>query len=312
MIISASRRTDIPSYYSEWFFNRIKAGYVCVRNPMNPHQVSKISLSPEVVDAIVFWTKNPEPMLSRLSELEAYPFYFQFSLTCYGQDVESNIPHKKERMIPVFQKLSELIGKKRVVWRYDPILFTDKYTVEYHLKAFAQIAEALEGYTERCIISFVDTYTKNSKAMQMLGVWELQGEQLRTFAARLSEIAGRHHMSIATCAETVELIDCGIGHSSCIDREPLEEIIGCRLELSKDKNQRKECGCVESIDIGTYNTCRNGCKYCYANHSMGSVEKNCRLYDANSPILCGSLTEHDIVTERKMKSFKQRQLSLWD
>lgn len=312
MIISASRRTDIPSYYSEWFFNRIKAGYVCVRNPMNPRQVSKISLSPEVVDAIVFWTKNPESMLPGLGELADYPFYFQFSLTGYGQDVESNIPHKKEHMIPIFQKLSEQIGRKRVIWRYDPILFSDKYSVEYHLKAFAQIAEALEGYTDRCIISFVDTYTKNSKAMQMLGAWELQGEQLRVFAAQLSAIAGRYHMSIATCAETVELIDCGIGHSSCVDRELLEEIIGCRLELSKDKNQRKECGCVESIDIGTYNTCRNGCKYCYANHSMDSVERNCRLYDVNSPILCGGLTAQDIVIERKVKSLKQGQLSLWD
>lgn len=312
MILSVSRRTDIPSYYTDWFFNRIKDGFVCVRNPMNPKQVSKISLSPEVVDGIVFWTKNPEPMIPRLGELKGYPFYFQFSLTCYGQDIESNIPHKKEHMIPVFQRLSKQVGRKRVIWRYDPILFTDKYTVAYHLKAFAQIAEALEGYTDRCIISFVDTYAKNSKAMQMLGVWELQGEQLRAFAAQLSEIAGRHHMSVATCAEAVELEDLGIGHSSCIDKELLEEIIGCRLELSKDKNQRKECGCVESVDIGTYNTCRNGCKYCYANHSISSLEKNCRLYDVNSPILCGKLTEQDVITERKADSLKKSQLSMWD
>lgn len=312
MILSASRRTDIPAYYADWFFNRIKEGFVCVRNPMNPGQVSRICLSPEVVDCIVFWTKNPEPMLSRLGELKDYPFYFQFSLTCYGRDVESRLPHKRERLIPVFQKLSEEIGHKRVVWRYDPILFTDQYTPEYHLQAFAQIAEALEGYTDRCIISFVDTYTKNAKAMQELRVWEPAEAQLRTFAAELADIAKRHKMSIATCAENMELEACGIGHSSCIDKELVEEIIGCKLAVSKDKNQRKECGCVESIDIGTYNTCRNGCKYCYANYSFGSVEKNCALYDVNSSILCGKLTEQDIITERKVKSVKQTQISLWD
>ena len=143
MIISASRRTDIPNYYSSWFLNRIREGFVLVRNPVNPHQVSRISLAPEAVDCIVFWTKNPEPMLERLGELKEYPFYFQFTLTPYGRDVEENVPHKKDRMIPVFKRLSQMIGGERVVWRYDPILFSGRYTPQYHLQVFKQIAEAL-------------------------------------------------------------------------------------------------------------------------------------------------------------------------
>lgn len=170
MILSVSRRTDIPNYYSDWFYNRIREGYVYVRNPMNPHQISRIVLSPEIVDCIVFWTKNPEPMFERLEELSAYPYYFQFTLTGYGKEIECNIPHKKEKMIPIFQRLSEKIGSNRVVWRYDPILFTPIYTPEYHIRAFRQIATALSGYTNHCVISFVDTYAKTGKVWMQ---WEL-------------------------------------------------------------------------------------------------------------------------------------------
>lgn len=144
MILSVSRRTDIPNYYSEWFFNRIKEGFVYVRNPMNVHQVSRIDITPEMVDCIVFWTKNPEPMLERLDELALYNYYFQFTLTGYGTDIECNVPNKKEKIIPIFQKLSEKIGRQKVIWRYDPIIFNEKYTPEYHLKAFEQIAAKTE------------------------------------------------------------------------------------------------------------------------------------------------------------------------
>lgn len=156
MILSVSRRTDIPNYYSEWFYNRIKEGFLYVRNPMNAHQISEIKITPDVVDCIVFWTKNPLPMMKRLNEIKDYNYYFQFTLTGYGNDVEVNLPNKKTEMIPVFQELSEKIGKQKVIWRYDPIFFSDRYTKEYHLKAFKSIAEALSGYTEKCVISFVD------------------------------------------------------------------------------------------------------------------------------------------------------------
>lgn len=312
MILSVSRRTDIPSYYSEWFLNCIKEGYLYVRNPMNPHQVSKIIISPEVVDCIVFWTKNPEPMLGRLEELKDYNYYFQFTLTGYGQDIERNIPHKKERMLPVFQELSHRIGKERVIWRYDPILFSEKYSVEYHIKAFTQIAEALKGYTDKCVISFVDNYAKNKKVMEALRVQEKSEVELKEFARNLSKIAHENSMEIATCTEAIDLSDCGITHNSCIDRKLIEKLIGCKLKVSKDKNQRLECGCVESIEVGTYDTCRNGCVYCYANNSQAAIDKNCQGYDVNSPILCGRITKEDKITERKVASLKDGQLVLWE
>lgn len=312
MILSVSRRTDIPNYYSEWFYNRIKEGYVCVRNPMNIHQVSKINISPEVVDCIVFWTKNPEPMLARLDELSAYKYYFQFTLTGYGKDLECNVPHKREKMIPIFQKLSQKIGMDRVVWRYDPIIFTKTYTPEYHLKAFEQIASALNGYTERCVISFVDAYAKNKKNMEMIEAYDIEESLLIDFSGKLSEIARSNKISIGSCAESIDLEKCRIMHNCCIDKELIENILGCKITVGKDKNQRPECGCVESVEIGTYNTCKNGCRYCYANFSQESVLKNCNKYDVNSPLLCGILTAEDKITERKVKSLREEQISFFD
>lgn len=312
MILSVSRRTDIPNYYSDWFLNRIKEGYLYVRNPINAHQISKIILSPEVVDCIVFWTKNPEPLLSRLEELKAYQYYFQFTLTGFGSDIECNVPHKKKYMIPIFQKLSQKIGKEKVIWRYDPIIFTDKYTPEYHLKAFEQIANKLHGYTSKCVISFVDIYAKNQKNINALHSFSLTENELMEFGKKISLIANNNNIKVASCAETVDLSSCGIVHNCCIDKELIEQIIGCKIQAIKDKNQRKECGCVESIEIGTYNTCKNGCQYCYANYSKESVSQNCKLYDVHSPILCGEITENDKITERKVKSLKERQLNIWD
>lgn len=311
MILSVSRRTDIPACYSEWFFERIKEGFVYTRNPMNPKQISRLELTPETVDCIVFWTKNPKPMINRLSELAPYPFYFQFTLTSYGTDVEANVPHKREVMIPVFQSLSETIGSKRVIWRYDPILFTKRYTPEYHLNAFRQMAEALRGYTEKSVISFVDTYAKNRKQMEALGVYDLPKEALEAFARELCEIAKANGMVMASCAEQVDLERCGIVHNACIDKNLIEELLGCKLRGAKDKNQRSECGCMESIDIGTYHTCGNGCVYCYANHSVAQVKQNFAKYDVHSPILCGKIGENDKVTERKTVSLKEGQITLF-
>lgn len=309
MILSASRRTDIPNYYSEWFYNRMREGFLYVRNPMNFHQVSKITLSPDLVDCIVFWTKNPRGMLARLGELEEYSYYFQFTLTGYGQDIEPGIPHKKREMIPVFRELAEKIGADRVIWRYDPILFNDIYTAEYHIGAFGQIAEALKGYTKKCVISFVDIYGKNRKSMESLKLRFPGEEDLKRFAGQLSKIARRNHMEIGACAEAVDLRDCGIIHNSCIDRELIESITGCRINARKDGNQRLECGCVESVEIGAYHTCRNGCRYCYANDSQERAERNWRNYDPDAPMLCSALGPGDKVTERKIKSLRERQIS---
>ena len=283
-----------------------------MRNPMNAQQISRIDITPEVVDCIVFWTKNPEPMLNRLDELTAYDYYFQFTLTGYGTDIECNVPHKKEKMIPIFQELSQKIGRQKVIWRYDPIIFTKKYTPEYHLKAFEQIATALNGHTEKCVISFVDIYAKNKKNMELLDSYELDKSELQEFAGRISKIARENGMAMGSCAESIDLNECGIEHNCCIDKNLIESIIGCKLRVEKDKNQRRECGCMESVEIGTYDTCQNGCKYCYANYSEASVVRNCSKYDPESMILCSALDESDKITERTVKSLKEQQLNLLD
>lgn len=311
MILSVSRRTDIPSYYAEWFFERLRAGFVYTKNPMNPKQISRLELTPEVVDCIVFWTKNPEPMLGRLSELEPYPYYFLFTLTSYGTDIEANLPHKKEVLVPVFQRLSDQIGSRRVIWRYDPILFTKTYTPEYHKRAFRQMAESLKGYTEKCVISFVDTYKKNKGRLQALGVYALSRDELEDFAKELCAIAKENGIVMASCAEQIALEHCGIEPNACIDKELIEELTGCKLKGARDKNQRRECGCMESIDIGMYHTCANGCAYCYANHSTEQVKKNRERYDVHSPLLCGRIEEGEKVTERKAVSLKEQQLDLF-
>lgn len=305
MILSVSRRTDIPNYYSQWFYNRIKEGFVYVRNPMNAHQVSRIEITPDVVDCIVFWTKNPEPMMERLEELSAYHYYFQFTLTGYGRDMEPGIPHKREKMIPVFQALSDRIGKEKVIWRYDPIIFSQRYTPAYHLKAFEQIAMALKGFTEKCVISFVDEYAKNRKNMELLGTYEMDRYQLSEFAKKISQIAKRNGMDTGSCAESIDLAECGIKHNCCIDKKLIEKIIGGRIKAGKDRNQRPECGCMESLEIGAYHTCKNGCKYCYANSSAENVARNCSKYDPTSPILCGAIAENDRITQRRVRSLTE-------
>lgn len=309
MIISASRRTDIPTFYSEWFLNRIKEGYVYTRNPLNAHQVSKISLSPEVVDCIVFWTKNPVPMIPKLDALKDYPYYFQFTLTGYGKDIEANLPDKRKVLLPAFVELAEKIGKERVIWRYDPIVFNERYTPDYHLHACAQIAEALRGSTEKCVISFVDVYQKNKKNMDAMHIREESDEQLMRFAEKLVQITKANDMALATCAEHIDLSAVGIEHNACIDKGIIERITGCGIRVKKDSAQRGECQCVASIDIGTYNSCGNGCAYCYANYSPDSLLKVRRKYDPNSPILCDEILPDDVIKERPMKSLLDRQIS---
>lgn len=310
MIISASRRTDIPSHYSEWFFRRLEAGFVCTRNPMNSHQVSRVSLSPDVVDGFVFWTKNPTPMLGRLSRLEGFPYYFQFTLNAYGRDMEANLPSKNDVIIPAFQSLSRQIGPERVIWRYDPIILTPKYTVEYHIHYFEKLARRLSGYTGKCVISFVDLYRHMGPVSREMRYLPLGNAEMLTLAARFSEVARKYHLTLETCAEAVDLSQFGIRHGHCIDGALFEKITGIPLALTKDKNQRAECGCMASIDIGMYNTCRNGCKYCYANHSAATLRKNLQAHDPASPLLCGTITPEDTVRDRKMASCKVTQMRL--
>ena len=311
MIISASRRTDIPTYYSEWLFNRLREEYVLVRNPMNIHKVSKINLSPSVVDGIVFWTKNPVPMLQRLSELEKYSYYFQFTLNSYGQDVEQNVPSKNHVIIPAFQKLSKMIGRNRVIWRYDPILLNEKYTMEYHCKYFRIMASKLSDYTEKCTVSFLDLYKNTIRNVKLLNLQDVSTAQQLELMEKFSEIAKENGIFIDTCAEAIELENLNISHAHCIDKERLERLGRCKLSVEKDPNQRTECGCIASIDIGAYNTCQNGCLYCYANYNTGIVKRNASVHNPYSPLLFGELTPEDNVTERKVKSCKECSVDLF-
>ena len=308
MIISASRRTDIPTYYSDWFLNRVKDGYVYVRNPMNAHQISEISLSPEVVDGIVFWTKNPVPMLDKLSFLSNYTYYFQFTLNSYGVDVERNIPSKEKVIIPAFQKLSDMIGPERVIWRYDPIFLSETYTADYHIRFFEKLAKRLSPFTKKCTISFLDFYrnTKNNIAPLAPSAFP-QSEQER-IAKRIAEIAHSYGLCVDTCAEGIDLNQYGIEHARCIDDRLLSQLIQCPLNVKKDKNQRLECGCIESLDIGAYNTCHNGCRYCYANYSDKAVSTNGEKHNPNSPLLIGAVGPEDKITKREMFSCKTGQL----
>lgn len=313
MIISASRKTDIPAFFSEWFINRIKEGYVYSRNPMNAHQISKIPLSPDVVDCIVFWTKDPIPMIPRLDELQDYTYYFQFTLTGYGKDMEPNLPDKKRKLIPAFKQLSEKIGPECVIWRYDPIAFNEKYTPEYHIRAYSYIAGELKGYTKKSVISFVDMYQKIQKAMQEMNINEASDKAMYSFAQKLYDIARTNEMVLATCAEKIDLASIGIEHNACIDGKLIAKLCGGTLKAKKDPSQRTDCQCVESRDIGSYNTCSHGCRYCYANHSAKILQQNLTKYDPKSPILCDFVDETagDIITEVKAKTLINRQANLF-
>ncbi len=277
MIVSASRRTDIPALFSEWFYHRIGKGFVLLRNPYNPHQVGRVTLTPDKVDGFVFWTKNAAPMLPRIHELDAFKYYFQFTITPYGRDVERNLPDKKEVIIPAFKQ----IGADKAIWRYDPIFINEKYSWEYHLRAFEKIASELEGYTNKAVISFVDYY--RTVDLRPLGIIALSPEQQHEMAQRLSEIAASHGITLTACAK-----ELGIEKACCIDGK----MFG--VNKPKDRNQRGLCTCVESVDIGTYSTCRNGCAYCYANH-YGYVQP---APDVHSDILGPPLTGNETIKQR--------------
>lgn len=305
MILSVSRRTDIPAFYSEWFLKRIREGFLYVRNPMSEHQVSRINLAPEVVDCIVFWTKNPAPMLGHLEELNRYDYYFQYTLNCYGSEVEPHVPPLGERL-QSFISLSRIIGKERVIWRYDPVLFSEIYTPEYHLEKFSAIAKALSAYTRKCVFSFVDTYvSKNSKSLLRLKQRELTVEERDHFLKKLAGIARENGLILSACAENIDLEQYEIEHNSCIDQNLIERIVGTPIDVRPD-GQRPYCRCVKCDDIGAYDTCPHGCVYCYANYRGTVVADKRKQYDVNSPILCGKVNElTDRISVRAVKSYKR-------
>ena len=308
MILSVSRRTDIPAFYSDWFFNRVKEGFLLVRNPMNIHQLSKVNILPDVVDCMVFWTKNPKPMLERLNELNSYNYYFQFTLNSYDKNIEINVPEKKD-IIKTFQKLSNMIGRNRVVWRYDPIFLTNEFNIDYHIKWFDYLAEKLSGYTNKCVISFIDLYKKTQKNLSGINLIEMNEDLIAAISYEISNIASKYSMPVETCSEKIDLSKYNIKHGKCIDEQLIARITGKRIESAKDPNQRLICGCIKSIDIGAYNTCKHNCLYCYANFNKEMVYKNVSLHNDSSPLLCGEVNENDNITLRVVSSDFRNQLS---
>jgi hypothetical protein len=276
MIISASRRTDIPAFYSDWMLGRLRDGQVMTRNPFNPAQTKLVSLRREDVDCIVFWTKDPAPLLERLGEVEqgGGPVYFQVTLTPYGRELEAYLRDKGE-IEKTFLVLSKRIGRERVRWRYDPIILNDELDISYHQREFQRLCQRLGDATESVIISFVDEYAK----VKTDKIRPLSEGEMGELAGSFSHIAGEHGLTVHACCEAMDLTAYGIKPSACIDGELIRRITGKPLSLKPDRNQRPGCGCVASVDVGAYNTCGNGCVYCYANHSPVSVARNMARHD---------------------------------
>lgn len=291
MIVSVSRRTDIPAFYSDWFYNRIKEGYVDVLNPFNTKQANRIMLTKDNVECFVFWTKNPKPMMKRLNELNGYNYYFQFTLNSYSTDLEPNVPNKSKELIATFIELSNMIGKEKVIWRYDPIILTDKYTLEWHVKYFRLLAEKLHNHTEKCVISFLDLYKKTTSNMKNIKLTPITTYEMNYLAEKFSEICQEYGLVLATCCEEIDLEKYGIKHNKCIDDELIERISGKKVLNTKRDNQRSSCGCIKCSDIGVYNTCQHNCRYCYASFNNHVISENVKKHDENSSLLLGRLEE---------------------
>ena len=293
MIISASRRTDIPAFYSEWFMNRIRAGYCTTINPFNRHQVARVSLRPNDVDVIVFWTKNPEPLIQHLEELDncGFRYYFQYTLTGYPKAIEPSVPEPKKG-ISTFKKLADLIGPEKVIWRYDPIIISNRTDSDYHKKQIDHIARELEGFTHRLVISVVHEYRKakiNFDRLEKQSVnieRQISENQVRDIIEFTVDRAKRSKMEAFSCAEVLDLKPFGLMPGKCIDDRYIKKTFGIDVTTEKDKSQRLECGCVRSKDIGAYDTCLHGCLYCYAG-TLAAAKKNKMNHFPDSPSIIG-------------------------
>lgn len=323
MIISASRRTDIPAFFGDWFIKRIEEGFFYNINPFNPRQVKGFSLNPEDVDAFVFWTKNPQPFIKHLDYLDqrSYHYYFQYTLNDYPKIFEPHVPPVHER-IETFVELSKRIGKGKVIWRYDPIVISSLTPVQYHLEKIAYISSRLKGQAQRVMISFLEFYSKVKNRLKKLEAqYGIQftdltanehRQELLELARKIREIAQKNGLQVFSCAETVDLDKIGIERGSCIDGNFIKTLFGIHKRYRKDPNQRKECLCVESVDMGVYNTCQFQCSYCYANFSEKMVRQNLQKHFPDSPSLINKYSDDVIIVKDKAGRVEPGQLTLFD
>lgn len=310
MIINTGMRTDIPAFYSEWLMNRVHEGFVYVRNPYNRLQVSKYSLSPDVVDCLAFCTKNPYPMIKYLDELkEKYNMFWFVTITPYGKDIEPNVP-SVDRVIEDFKVLSTKLGSNAVALRYDPIFLSEEWTIEKHIESFEYILKELFGYTEDVTISFLDMYEKVKKNAPNIRPPKFEEEKI--LAKEFARIGRKYNMTIHGCCENPNLKDLGIDISGCMSKEIVEKAINMKLNTPKNQSKRlndgkQTCNCVMGNDIGAYNSCMHLCTYCYANLDKELVKQNYKKHNPNSPFLIGELTNEDRITSSKQKSWKLKE-----
>lgn len=310
MIINTGSRTDIPAYYSKWFYNRIQEGFVMTRNPYYPEQVIRYRLSPEVVDILVFCTKNPEPMLNRLEEIRGFRQFWHVTITPYGKDIEPKVPNW-DKVMTSLRKLSEKVGKSRVAWRYDPIFISEKYSLEYHLKSFETMAAYLNGSVNQCVISFIDLYEKTRRNFP--DVREVSRQEQVILTQEMVRIGEKNGISIRTCLENLELEKYGADVSGCLTKKVLEEAIGGELNLPKGKGYTRDgCDCVLGNDIGMYNSCGHGCLYCYANYDRKTVVENMKQHSPDSPFLIGWSRDGDIITGSRQITYYSGQMKLFN
>ncbi len=296
MIISASRRTDIPAFYAQWFINRIRAGYCTVPNPFNPKQVAHVPLKPEDVDVFVFWTRNPRPLFPYLAELDkgGYRYYFQYTLLDNPSAMDLHTP-SLEVALATFRELAEVVGPEKLIWRYDPIAFTEATDARFHAQTYADIARALQGHTQRSVISFVDVYRKArarlrdmaEQGYEMIDYDGQPGKRFDELLRALVQTATDCGLEIVSCAESIDLRPYGIRHGKCVDDDTIWQVCDITVTGKKDPSQRKACGCVISKDIGMYDSCLFGCRYCYATSSFERARVNHAAHDPHSPSLLG-------------------------
>lgn len=309
MIINTGNRTDIPAFFSEWFYNRIKEQIVMARNPYFYQQVIQYRLSPEVVDILCFCTKNPEPMLSRLDEIKDYRQFWFVTVTPYGKDIEPYVP-EKEKVMESMLLLSEKIGANSLGWRYDPIFINETYTLDFHIRTFEAMCQKLSGSVSQCVISFIDLYEKTKRNFK--SVREVKKEEQDILTREFAQIGQKYKIPIRMCCENMELEKWGVDISGCMTQEVLEKAIGLKLNVPKGKqSSRPSCNCLLGNDIGAYNTCAHGCLYCYANYDRKSVVENLKRHDPKSPLLIGHVTESDHITIAKQSSYCDGQLRLF-